>query len=262
MPGLLRALLLLLILLLSSEARAACALPDLTDGVETRVGCLALRFHGPAPRQDGKIVVLIHGNGAPGGKGPVRTLPLWAPKVVAAMPGASVIALYRPGYGDMEGRVSDGSDGGRDDNWTADNIDAVADALRALRERYRPQEVVVLAHSGGAAVAANILGRAPGLIDRALLLGCPCSHAQLTMGPYPRSLDPMDIVSRIPTTTRVLLMTGSKDKVTNPAASLAFVAALSGRGVQARFEAVPDGQHELTLDQFMFVMQRLSVFAR
>jgi protein-S-isoprenylcysteine O-methyltransferase Ste14 len=34
--------------------------------------------------------------------------------------------------------------------------------------------VVVAGHSGGAAIAANILGRRPALIDAALVVSCPC----------------------------------------------------------------------------------------
>ena len=241
---------------------AACTRPDLTDGVPTRLGCLALRLYGPPPQPDGLLVVMVHGEGAAGRSGPVRTLPLWAPVVAQALPGAAVAALYRPGYGGMEGRVSAGSDGGRRDNWTAENADAVAEAIAALRERHHPGRVVALAHGGGAALVAAILGRQPGLVDRALLLACPCGGATSALGPLARSLDPMDSVARVPASTRVLAVTGSADRMAPAMAAQAYVAALTRRGIPARFELLPGAGHELTKDQFLAVVQQLAVFAR
>jgi pimeloyl-ACP methyl ester carboxylesterase len=59
------------------------------------------------------------------------------------------------------------------DNWNATNTDAIANAIGALKRRYHARKVVVVGHSGGAAIAANILGRHPELIDAALLVSCP-----------------------------------------------------------------------------------------
>ena len=55
----------------------------------------------------------------------------------------------------------------------ARNTDAIAEAIEALKWRFRASKVIVAGHSGGAAITANILGRDPGLIDAALLVSCP-----------------------------------------------------------------------------------------
>ena len=63
---------------------------------------------------------------------------------------------------------------GGGDNYTAHNVDAVANALQALKTKYGARRLVVVGYSGGAATAGVILGRHPELIDNAVLIACPC----------------------------------------------------------------------------------------
>ena len=70
------------------------------------------------------LIVVVHGDISDGGAATyharfARTL---------ARPGAVVVALWRPGYPDGRGRISQGRDYGREDNYTAANIAAVAAA--------------------------------------------------------------------------------------------------------------------------------------
>jgi pimeloyl-ACP methyl ester carboxylesterase len=55
---------------------------------------------------------------------------------------------------------------------------AIADALGELKRRYHARQVVVAGHSGGAALAAHILGQRPEVIDAALLVSRPCDVEQ------------------------------------------------------------------------------------
>jgi len=90
---------------------------------------------------------------------------------------ADVIAagVLRPGYSDPAGDRSSG-DLGRAiaDNYTPEVVDAVARAARELSNAYHATKIVLVAHSGGAAVAADLLGRHPGLARGAVLVGCAC----------------------------------------------------------------------------------------
>src|SRR5262245_58934475 len=63
----------------------------------------------------------------------------------------------------------------RSDHYTADNLDAVGDGVRRLRERYEGARVILVGHSGGAATSAVISGRRPGVADAAVLVACPCN---------------------------------------------------------------------------------------
>ncbi len=79
------------------------------------------------------------------------------------------VGLLRPGYIDPQGNRSDGERGESvGDSINVTNTEAIADAISGLRGRWNARKVVVAAHSGGAALAANILNRHPSLIDHAL----------------------------------------------------------------------------------------------
>ena len=81
-------------------------------------------------------------------------------------------------------------------------IDAVRDAIAALRKEYEAGSVVVVGHSGGAAIAADLLGRWPGEADAALLVSCPCNvWAWRThmMKSYLWPYGPMALVFKLPT---------------------------------------------------------------
>jgi pimeloyl-ACP methyl ester carboxylesterase len=68
----------------------------------------------------------------------------------------------RPGYKDDTGEQSEGKRGlTTGDNYTPEVVDAVASATDQLRTRFHPARTVLVGHSGGAAIAANVLGRWP-----------------------------------------------------------------------------------------------------
>lgn len=117
------------------------------------------------------LVIVLHGD-APG-KRPGQQDAFAA----QAATGRDVVAigLLRPGYTDLQGNTSEGRKGRMNgDNYDARNTDAIASAIGSLKRRHHSRKVVLAGHSGGAALAANILGRHPALVDAALLVSCPC----------------------------------------------------------------------------------------
>jgi pimeloyl-ACP methyl ester carboxylesterase len=90
----------------------------------------------------------------------------------------------------------------------------------ALKRRYHAGTVVVVGHSGGAAIAANMLGRHPALIDAALVVSCPCDvekwrqHMfQLTGQPVFQgtidTLSPVEQITGMSDQANVTMMVGS-----------------------------------------------------
>src|ERR1700737_478520 len=83
----------------------------------------------------------------------------------------------RPGYSDGEDR-SDGMRGETTgDNYTPEVVNAVATAISELKAGYHPRRVVLVGHSGGSAIMANLLGQQASIADAALLVSCPCDLA-------------------------------------------------------------------------------------
>jgi pimeloyl-ACP methyl ester carboxylesterase len=146
--------------------------------------------------------------------------------------------LLRPGYTDNAGARSDGQRGdARGDNFTVEVTNAVVTAVRTLREQYRPRRVILVGHSGGATIAAIMLGRHPGVADAALLVACGCGAT--------RSLQPPDFVSEVRRGSTVRLLVGERDEVTPPELSQRYAGALQKRGVDALVTVLPGLGHNV-----------------
>lgn len=172
--------------------------------------------------------------------------------------------ILRPGYADPSGDRSSG-DMGRAiaDNYTPAVVDAVASATRQLRDLYHSRAVVLVGHSGGGAIAADVLGRHPDLVDGALLVGCGCdpeawrvrmrvqSPGPIWDEPNP-SLMPMALVGQVRQNVLVRLIVGDKDDVAIPDDSRRYAAALQRRGIDARLTIEPGLGHNMLVTPAAF----------
>jgi pimeloyl-ACP methyl ester carboxylesterase len=207
---------------------------------------LVVVLHGdiydPTPSyQNAFAQALTQGFDAPGMPPPVRArldTPPHLSDVVAA-------GLLRPGYTDNDGDRSDGERGeARGDNSTAEVVDDVATAARALAERYMASRVVLVGHSGGATIAALVLGRHPDVADAALLIACGCGAT--------RSLQPLDVAGSVRADVAVRLLVGGDDTVTPAAQSQHYAEVLRQHGVDARVTVLSGLGHNITFTQPVF----------
>jgi pimeloyl-ACP methyl ester carboxylesterase len=202
------------------------------------------------------LLVVLHGD-APFNK-PDYQYAL-ARQVAQATPNVVVVALLRPGYTDPAGHQSAGERGeATGDNYTPAVLDALAGALATLRARYHAGRVVLAGHSGGAALAADLLGRRPGLADAALLASCPCNvatwraHMKRRQGgaiwdQAVASVSPEQVVARIPGRTRVTLLVGTADSIAPPALTLEYYRRLQQLGIPVKLHELPGLGHEVFL---------------
>jgi predicted esterase len=177
----------------------------------------------------------------------------------AAIPDVVAAAVLRPGYSDGTDR-SDGMRGETTgDNYTPEVIDAVATAIGQLTARYHPRRTILVGHSGGSAIAADLLGSKGAVADAALLVSCPCDlaawrkHMQSVKGgaiwdrPV-RSLSPIAVVDRIPAPVRMSLLVGGDDPVTPPALTQAYAEALRNHGAKIDLTVAPGLTHNILLE--------------
>jgi pimeloyl-ACP methyl ester carboxylesterase len=119
-------------------------------------------------------------------------------------------------------------------------------AIERLRHKYRPSRVVLVGHSGGAAIAAVLLGLKPQLADAAVLVACPCDLVSWRAGrrgaPWV-SENPLQWTDKVGPAIKVIALTGSRDDTTSPGLGEAYVAALKARGIDAAFHLVPGAGH-------------------
>jgi pimeloyl-ACP methyl ester carboxylesterase len=229
----------------SISARAAC-LPDADSGKIWLQGgslCLAAAIAGtetagPSPT----LVVALHGDISAGGAADY----MYSFIERMARPGIIAAAIIRPGYSDSAHRLSDGTNFDRRDSYTRDNISAIGAAIERLRTTHKASKVILVGHSGGAAIAAVIAAEQPTAINAAVLIACPCDipkwRESRGRGPWPRSVSPHSVIARMPLTTRVIALTGQQDTNTTPDLAQDYIAALRDRGIAAEFRST-SGSH-------------------
>lgn len=238
-------------------------LTRVTGGAECLIARTYGKAGGSAPRT---LYVLLHGNHTSGSP---ATSQFEAAEELAGngAAGTVAVALIRPGYNDDQGNYSSGNAAGRGDNFTAANIDIVADAVARLKAFHKADRLALLGHSGGAATAAVMLGRHPGLADAAVLVACPCNvPAWRALSGRSRtpwtSESAVDYVAHIPMKTRVAVIVGEKDEVTPPALSREYAAALKQRGNAAELTILEGIDHVSVIRSPRVAMEALRLGRR
>lgn len=218
---------------------------------------LAGQSFGPDASRDVRTLILVlHGDG----DGVVPAAFNDAAHAIAdAVPGARAVALLRPGYRDAAGNESPGHRGGiGGDSYTGDRIAAVADTITRWRARYPQARTILIGQSGGAAMAAALVGLRPGLVDGVVLAGCPCmlpewrkyraKQGAADFRTPVSSFDPLQTVGGVAPGTRVALLVGANDAETPQRFSRAYAEALALRGIATDYRVLPGRGHDLLRD--------------
>lgn len=257
-------------LLLSLIGLVALAVPahadDATDAATVVQGgpyrLHAQTFTGEKTGSEPLLVVVIHGD-SPFSAPSYQYL--FAANVAARHPDVVAVGLLRPGYADPDGNQSEGERGlTNGDNWHAGNTDAIAAAIKELADRHDARKTIVVGHSGGAAITANMLGRHAELIDAALLVGCPCgdlkawreSMFKLTAAPVfegdIETLSPITLVDGLSPAADIVMMVGSEDGITPPVFSESYVAAAAEAGKEIELVRAAGKPHDMLLDDIVY----------
>ncbi len=188
-----------------------------------------------------------------------------------ALAGSTAIALLRPGYADAAGRRSPGARGdGNGDGYTRDRVGEVARSLIALRKRYRRARLILVGEGGGAAIAANLAGIYPTLVDGLLLVSCPCALPEWRRAMAKRSpgagfdqpvasLDPLQTIGGVSPLLRAAVLAGADDPAGLARLSRTYAEALALRGIAVDFRILPgrDGAAMLGEPEVADALKRL-----
>ncbi|MEY4911639.1 MAG: hypothetical protein RL761_1302 [Pseudomonadota bacterium] len=233
-------------LFLSSGAvwAQSCPQADGVNRVDGQTECLVIQTTKTASSKSTRnLLVYLHGDSSRGGLFD-RHFKYFTP---LANQDTVFVGLVRPGYVDSHHNSSSGDRMGGGDNYTAHNVDAVANALQSLKTKYHARRLVVVGYSGGAATAGVILGRHPELIDDAVLIACPCDlniRHKAHPNQFRRSISPHEVAGSIFKTAQVTAITGDADVNTAPEQVMGYIAMLKAHGVKARYIEVPKATHE------------------
>jgi pimeloyl-ACP methyl ester carboxylesterase len=197
------------------------------------------------------LVVLVHGD-LPN---PWQGLYEFAQAITHVADNVVAAGVLRPGYKDVQGDSSSGKMGyAIGDNYTPEVVDDVDAAIRQLKAKYHAGRVLVIGHSGGGAISANLIGRHPEDVDAALLLACGCDPREFMtrfVREHPRfpknlpnpSLLPIELAPNVPPRMHVRMVTGDKDDVVLLPASRAYAQALASHGVDVKLAIAPGAGH-------------------
>lgn len=235
---------------------AACATGASDQWVRGGRECLHIQvYRGAVPVADPDLIVVLHGDlGGPGYQY------LTARKLAQASDSVIAVGMLRPGYTDDSGNRSSGVEGRWvGDNYTTEVVDAIAAAIDTLRHTFKPGHVILVGHSGGAALTADLIGRHPRIVDAAVLVSCPCElapfrhhmfalqHQPIWLMPV-SSLSPMDLAAGVDSTTTVKVIVGGADNLAPPAMSRAYAARLEEHHVPVKLIEIPGAPHDILLD--------------
>ena len=235
-----------------------CDSADFQHGVSGGKYCIAVETVTENP--GAPLVVVLHGDMS-SGKPPTYAT-RFAKRIADLSPDVTIVSMLRPGYDNGQGKKSEGSTNERRDHYTANNIDAVAKAVRNLAAHHKASHTIIVGHSGGAATAALIAGRNPDILDGMVLISCPCDitrwRLERNASSWPASLSPSDYVDTVPLDTIVLAMTGRNDDNTGPGLAKSYVAEIRERGGNATFIEIAGERHFLSTKMSDEILPRIA----
>ena len=174
-----------------------------------------------------KLIVYLHGDGS-GAKRPSDYLQRSVEHI--SQDNVAHIILMRPGYFDSTGHYSTGKshrNSWRATSYNAHNVKEIAAVIRKLKTFHQAEQVILVGHSGGAALAALILGKHPDVADGAVLAACPCDVNKWVEMAGTRSgrgaLSPIDYVDHIKPDVAVIALTGTLDNNTRPPLAIEYI---------------------------------------
>jgi poly(3-hydroxybutyrate) depolymerase len=215
---------------------------------------LAGRAFGTRSSGANPLVVVLHGD-APFANPSYQYK--FAADVAQGAPGSVVVALLRPGYRDAYGAKSDGDRGfASGENYTAEVTNDVAAAIQALKSKFGSTSVILVGHSGGAVIAADVAARNGTMIQQIFLIGCPCNvpafrrhMARLQWSPVwllpVSSLSPDQELGQMDHAVKITAISGSEDPLALPEYARAYIDKASAQGIAASMVIEPGQGHEI-----------------
>ena len=231
-----------------------CADGAVADG-KTRAGangtCMVIQAAPPATGgPTAPLIVVLHGDN--GGQMMGGRYLRLATKLSLDFSSPAFFML-RPGYQGDTGK-SDGFAKLEDDDYSRKNIDFLAGALDQLKRESGDRKLILVGHSGGAAMSGVLISLYPQIVDAVVLAGCPCNvqawrqwrkeSAGKRDSYWPNSLSPSDFAKKTSSKSVVVTITGDGDTNTLPKFAEEYIAALRQSGLQnAKFISAPGATH-------------------
>ena len=226
-----------------------CKKGDFIKHVAIDEGCIALQSLGKIDKLKKKLVVFLHGDRKSKSDYQIKKDYPFSKILKDEKENINFFYLARPGHKFKGRKRSTGKEKNYEQtgDWNAvykkswEAIRLSAEAIKKLKEFYQPDELIAIGQSGGAQTISITLGKMPGLIDKAILIGCPCTEG------YPVKKSPWEApinqIGHIDPKTKIILITGEKDTETPAREAEIYAKKAKERGLNVQLHIVKGG-HE------------------
>lgn len=189
--------------------------------------------------------IILHGTWDRG----TNTLGRYAPFVetLNLITDYTTVAISLPGYSNSTSNIFPALDNDKIKNLAAkkEYILFVSKAIEKLKQKYNAQKVNFIGHSAGAMIGSTILGLKPELIDNIALVGGRYNIHEVANNK--ELISAIDVIDNISKDTNILLIYGTKDKISKPEVTKEFYKIAKQKGLNVKLIEVKDGVH-LDLD--------------
>ena len=209
-----------------------CTKEDYINYVSDFTGCIAITIHRDLNSEENldnkKLVFFIHGD-------QIKPKVTYFDNFVLnfLIDDAVLISITRPGWINKKNNKSDGKKNiSNGDNYIPNiDVDPIYRTIKKIKKRFNSKEIIVIGHSGGAAITGILFGRFNNIINEAILISCPCivplwrknyieqlslKNKQKICMPKYKSQSPHEYVRKIDSKIKINIFVGQDDKNTLP----------------------------------------------
>ena len=210
--------------------------------------CIAIQTIGEIKKNKKNLIIFLHGDLSSGAKPPGKK-GYWKLGNDLLSESVNFFFLARPGYTLDSGRKSYGSykeTRKNKTNYKWEKLELVAKAAQNLKEYYNANNLIMIGHSGGAYTLATINGRIPKLIDKTILISCPCEFEMWKKMKgervYKMKTSPHKNIDKISKDSQTIIIVGKNDKNTLPILSINYHEMLVKRDLKSDLFVI-EGKH-------------------
>ena len=244
-----KSIILFLIFLILPNFSLACDKEDFLKFVSGgKKKCIALQTIGKIERNKKNLIIFLHGDLSSGAKPPGKK-GYWKLGNELLSDNVNFFFLARPGYTLDSGRKSYGSykeTRKAKTNYKWEKLELVAKAAQNLKEHYNANNLIMIGHSGGALTSATINSRVPKLIDKSILISCPCDFEKWRKmrgeSIYKMKTSPHKNISGISKDSHTIIIVGKNDTNTFPILSKKYHKMLISNGLKSELHII-EGKH-------------------
>lgn len=229
---------------------------------KTKAGLFSIPYFSAGSLDDPVLVLVLHGDSP--FNNPSYQYGM-AKRIAEENDNVVAVGILRPGYKDDEGNRSEGKRGmTTGDNYTPEVLSAINALVLRLKARYKPSKVVLVGHSGGAAISANLLAEYPEAYAAALLIACPCdlqkwrTHMK-ALRPHAKiwdkdvsSLSPIEEVERMGDEVRLTMIHGDQDEIVPVEIARRYADKLGAHNKVFDLIILENQGHEIAFDESVF----------